>query len=270
MPPMPRGFGVVPEWERPWSVCSPRAAPARPSRNQDPGPVRPGSAGAGGAPRAGSGGRSGGSAHIVCSVPPQHMFGLETSVMLPLVAACRWLTGRPLLPADVTALRRCGSARPGSRRPCTCARSPVRRGPAQLPRRDGVDHAACPGAGRPGGEPRRARRCSRSTAPRKPAWSPCGAARSTRWRPVGGVRIESAEGGHPRLGRPFPIAADSGRPDRVGRARRSSARPAAGLDQDRGRRASLAGLNLLLQDLPGLTDGVFYLPPPARPPNAWY
>ena len=32
-----------------------------------------------------------------------------------------------------------------------------------------------------------------------------------------------------------------------------------------GRRASLAGLNLLLQDLPGLHDGVFYLPDTGDP-----
>jgi acyl-coenzyme A synthetase/AMP-(fatty) acid ligase len=32
-----------------------------------------------------------------------------------------------------------------------------------------------------------------------------------------------------------------------------------------GRRASLAGLNLMLQDLPGLGDGVFYLPASGSP-----
>ena len=32
-----------------------------------------------------------------------------------------------------------------------------------------------------------------------------------------------------------------------------------------GRRASLAGLNLLLQELPGLEDGVFYLPATGNP-----
>jgi acyl-coenzyme A synthetase/AMP-(fatty) acid ligase len=32
-----------------------------------------------------------------------------------------------------------------------------------------------------------------------------------------------------------------------------------------GRRASLAGLNLLLEDLPGLEDGVFYLPTSSNP-----
>ena len=32
-----------------------------------------------------------------------------------------------------------------------------------------------------------------------------------------------------------------------------------------GRRTSLANLNLLLQDLPGLAEGVFYLPPTGAP-----
>ena len=41
---------------------------------------------------------------IVCSVPQQHMFGLETSVMLSLVHGIPVREGRPLLPEDVRAL----------------------------------------------------------------------------------------------------------------------------------------------------------------------
>ena len=41
--------------------------------------------------------------HLVCSVPAQHMFGLECSVMLPLVHGTPVLDRRPLLPADVAA-----------------------------------------------------------------------------------------------------------------------------------------------------------------------
>jgi acyl-coenzyme A synthetase/AMP-(fatty) acid ligase len=40
---------------------------------------------------------------IVATVPPQHMFGLETSVLLPLLAGFGVHGGRPLLPADVAA-----------------------------------------------------------------------------------------------------------------------------------------------------------------------
>ncbi len=38
---------------------------------------------------------------IVATVPPQHMYGLETSVLLPLLGGHSVHTGRPFLPADV-------------------------------------------------------------------------------------------------------------------------------------------------------------------------
>ena len=41
------------------------------------------------------------SASVVATVPPQHMYGLETSVMLPLVAPVAVDSGRPLFPEDV-------------------------------------------------------------------------------------------------------------------------------------------------------------------------
>jgi len=40
---------------------------------------------------------------IVATVPPQHMYGLEISVLLPLLAGFGIHGGRPLLPADVAA-----------------------------------------------------------------------------------------------------------------------------------------------------------------------
>ena len=40
---------------------------------------------------------------IVATVPPQHMYGLESSVLLPLLAGFGIHGGRPLLPADVAA-----------------------------------------------------------------------------------------------------------------------------------------------------------------------
>jgi acyl-coenzyme A synthetase/AMP-(fatty) acid ligase len=41
---------------------------------------------------------------IVATVPPQHMYGTETSVLLPLAADMAVHTGRPLFPADVAAV----------------------------------------------------------------------------------------------------------------------------------------------------------------------
>ncbi|MET0331788.1 MAG: AMP-binding protein [Dyella sp.] len=40
---------------------------------------------------------------IVATVPPQHIFGLETSVLLPLLGTCSVHTGRPFFPAEVVA-----------------------------------------------------------------------------------------------------------------------------------------------------------------------
>jgi acyl-coenzyme A synthetase/AMP-(fatty) acid ligase len=39
--------------------------------------------------------------HLLATVPSQHMYGLETSVLLPLLAACVMGAARPLFPADV-------------------------------------------------------------------------------------------------------------------------------------------------------------------------
>ena len=40
---------------------------------------------------------------IVATVPPQHMYGIETSVLLPLIGDMAVHAGRPLFPADVAA-----------------------------------------------------------------------------------------------------------------------------------------------------------------------
>src|SRR4030095_113932 len=40
---------------------------------------------------------------IVGTVPPQHMYGFETTVMLPLQSGMAVHPGRPLLPADIAA-----------------------------------------------------------------------------------------------------------------------------------------------------------------------
>ena len=40
---------------------------------------------------------------IVATVPPQHMYGLETSILLPLLAGMAIHAGQPLFPADIAA-----------------------------------------------------------------------------------------------------------------------------------------------------------------------
>jgi acyl-coenzyme A synthetase/AMP-(fatty) acid ligase len=86
-------------------------------------------------------------------------------------------------------------------------------------------------------------------------------ATETSWQPIGDVRLEQGERATSVSGAHFPspqaladlveITAD-GRFTLLGRH--------ADMVKIGGRRASLAGLNQLLPELPGLQDGVFYLP----------
>jgi acyl-coenzyme A synthetase/AMP-(fatty) acid ligase len=45
-------------------------------------------------------------AHVVATVPPQHMYGMELSVLLPLLAPVAVHTGRPFFPGDIAAALR--------------------------------------------------------------------------------------------------------------------------------------------------------------------
>jgi hypothetical protein len=80
---------------------------------------------------------------IVCSVPPQHMFGLECSVMLPLVCGLPVLDRRPLLPADVHAAFEGGPAALWVAHADAPAQPrPGRRGGARVRAGDRLDDAA--------------------------------------------------------------------------------------------------------------------------------
>ena len=86
-------------------------------------------------------------------------------------------------------------------------------------------------------------------------------ARATRWLPMDGVQLERVDGA--TLGRGAHFASPVKLLDELVVERNGSFTllgRQADLIKIAGRRASLAGLNLLLQDLPGLEDGVFYLP----------
>ena len=64
---------------------------------------------------------AGGQPGIVATVPPQHMYGTETSVLLPLLAGMAVHVERPLFPGDVAAYSpRCRRRGSWSRRRCTC------------------------------------------------------------------------------------------------------------------------------------------------------
>ena len=91
-------------------------------------------------------------------------------------------------------------------------------------------------------------------------------ARETRWSPLDGVSLDPVDGATLGRGAHFAspvqlldeiVVEANGTFTLLGRQ--------ADLIKIAGRRASLAGLNLLLQDLPGLDDGVFYLPATGNP-----
>jgi len=205
---------------------------------------------------------------IVCSVPPQHMFGLETSVMLSLVHAIPVLDARPLLPADVqdafagspaavwiatplhlrslvqmdAALSHC-SAVIASTMPLQAALA------AQAEALTGAPVLEIYGSTETG-----------VVAMRRTA-------HEADWQPVRDVRLESVDDGALAFGAHFASPAhllDQIDIDRATGRFRLLGRQ-ADLIKIAGRRASLGGLNLLLQDLPGLEDGVFYLPASASP-----
>jgi acyl-coenzyme A synthetase/AMP-(fatty) acid ligase/3-hydroxymyristoyl/3-hydroxydecanoyl-(acyl carrier protein) dehydratase len=199
---------------------------------------------------------------IVCSVPPQHMFGLEASVMLSLVHGMPVLDRRPLLPADVqdafaasppaawiaTPLHLRSLVQMDTRLPnCSvvvASTMPLTQALAQQTE----DRVQAPVLEIYGSTETGVLAMRRS-------------ARDTHWLPVRGVHVEAAENGALATGSHFAspvklldqVDVDAnGRFSLLGRQ--------ADLIKIAGRRASLGGLNLLLQELPGLGDAVFYLP----------
>ena len=204
---------------------------------------------------------------LVCSVPPQHMFGFEASVMFPLVHGIPVNEGRPLLPADVrqafvgsptsawitTPLHMRGLVRSGEALPnCTLVLASTMPLTQQLARQTeslvGAPVLEIYGSTETGVL---AMRCS---------------AHETSWRPVRGVRVAATHDATLSWGVHFssPVRLpDETEIDATGCFRllgRSTDMVKIG-----GRRASLAGLNLLLEGLPGLEDGVLYLPNTTNP-----
>ncbi|MDB5947770.1 MAG: long-chain fatty acid--CoA ligase [Ramlibacter sp.] len=202
-------------------------------------------------------------AQIICSVPPQHMFGLETSVMLPLVTGIPLRDCSPLLPADVQAafagaaagaawvatplhlraLALSGVTLPGCRLVLTSTMPLSAALAAQAETLSGAPVMEIYGSTETG-----------VVAMRRTAVEAV-------LRPVEGVHIEPLETGTRVRGAHFSspqTLADQVEPDGGGGfvllGRRGD------LIKIGGRRASLMSLNRLLEDLPGLTDGVFYLP----------
>ena len=200
---------------------------------------------------------------IVCSVPPQHMFGLETSVMLSLVHGIAVVDRRPLLPADVKAVFELVGASSIWITTPLHLRALVRSGEHVPNCRVVVASTVALDA---------VVAAQSETLTQAPVLEMYGStetgvvamrrtARDTSWRPVREVRIKAVETSAQVWGSHFPSPQsltdqieidESGNFKLLGRH--------GDMIKIAGRRASLAGLNLLLNDLPGLIDGVFYLP----------
>ena len=205
---------------------------------------------------------------LICSVPPQHMFGFEASVMLPLISGIAVVDRQPLLPADVgAAFEQCRNGAAWITTPLHL-RS-VQRANEKLPNCRAVVASTMPL------EPKVAVEAERAIgAPVVEIYgsTETGAiatrrtASEQRWRPLSGVSLAlhqegcSVKGAHftsPQQVADRVAIHDDGSFELRGRK--------ADLIKVAGRRASLAGLNQLLQQLPGLEDGVFYLPSTQSP-----
>jgi acyl-coenzyme A synthetase/AMP-(fatty) acid ligase len=200
---------------------------------------------------------------IAGSVPPRHMFGLETTVLLPLQWGSSLYTGRPLLPADVDIATR--SLR-GERWLMTT--------PIQLRALadDALCHAAFEAAisatmplsaplaaqveGRFGSAVYEIYGCTEagSLATRRTS-------QSAEWETLAGIVVEHRDGsawvsgGH--VAEPTPLGdlvtlTDATRFHLGGRA--------AHMVKVGGKRTSLEALNAVLTEIPGVLDGAFFVP----------
>lgn len=206
---------------------------------------------------------------IVCSVPPQHMFGVEASVMLSLVAGIPALDSRPLLPADVrAAFDQCPQGAAWITTPLHI-RALVQSGQA-LPHCRLVLASTMPLAPSLAAQAEalvRAPVVEIYGSTETGALASRRAARGTEWQALDGVRLEPQGQQTKVWGAHFP--SPQLLPDQVEVGLAAGGFRLQGRHSDLlkigGRRASLAGLNLLLQDMPGLADGVFFLPATGAP-----
>lgn len=206
---------------------------------------------------------AGGACSIVGTVPPQHIYGMETTVMLPMQNGVPVHPGRPLLPADIAAALAAASGRrwlvTTPAHLGACAGENV-----QMPPLAGILSATMPLAAelaqrieqRWSAPVHEIYGCTEggALALRRPALE-------ENWRVREGMRLRSAggetwvEGGH--LARPLRI------PDRLEVLSETQFR-LLGRPEDMakiaGKRASIAALNRELLRVPGVKDGVFFDP----------
>jgi acyl-coenzyme A synthetase/AMP-(fatty) acid ligase len=195
---------------------------------------------------------------LVATVPPQHMYGFETTLMLPLHAAVAIHAGASFFPGDVLAAldavppRRilvttplhlrvllAEARRPPALSAVISATAPLSRDMAQAVERDwGAPMLEIYGATEAG-----------SMASRR-------SATEESWLPYRGVTIRDGVAEIPGLG--AVALSDALEPAEGGRVRLLGR--IADLVKLGGKRASLAELNRVLAAVPGVEDGVFLAP----------
>ena len=198
---------------------------------------------------------------VVGTVPPQHMYGFETTVLLPLHAAVESWCGPAFFPGDV------GAALREAPEPRTLVTTPLQlrtllQAETALPALHGVISATAPLDTALAAEAEH-----RWGAPVREIFgaTECGSIAHRRttagdvWTPYPGVSVKTgAEGAvvHAEAAEPVPLADVL---ERNGDGFRLLGRR-TDLVKLGGRRASLTGLNRVLTGLPGVHDGAFVLP----------
>lgn len=202
--------------------------------------------------------------HLVATTPPQHMYGLEASVLLPLVAGHSIHAGRPLLPEDLrAALAQMPQPRALITTPLhlrTCLEASER----AWPRVDITISATAPL------EPELAARAETAfggavyeiygstetgaMAWRRPTLEPL-------WTPMPGVHLAPDEGRWHASGRHFPPCILADQLDVRDNGQFALQGRDADLVKIAGKRGSLSAIHQALVSVPGVMDAVV-LPPP--------
>ncbi|MFC7302193.1 AMP-binding protein [Cognatiluteimonas weifangensis] len=205
--------------------------------------------------------------HLVATVPPQHMYGMELSVLLPLLAEVAVHAGRPFFPHDIAhALRQAPAPRLLVTTPVhlralvqACAADPGLR----VPPLAGIVSATAPlpaalaaaAEARLGCEVRELFGSTETCVIARRR-----SARDEAWTPFPGVRLQPQPDGSlvhaPQLPAPALLADLVEIVDAAGRFRLRGRQ--ADLLEIAGKRASLDDLTRRLQAVPGVVDGVVF------------
>ena len=200
---------------------------------------------------------------MIATVPPQHMYGLETTVLLPLRSRCVLSDQRVFYPADIQ------SALTGLPRPRMLVTTPIHLRAClecgiRLPRTESIVSATAPLSA---DLARRAERRFGGVLTEIYGFTEAGSvatrrtARADRWKLFPGLRLDIV-GDAARLHAPYfdvPVSLQ----DQVELLDERHFRWLGRLSDQvnvAGKRASLAALNAALLAVPGVQDGVFFSP----------